>query len=103
MSKKIITKLVGVTFGVRQTNIRKVQDGQRLTWMHEVENQYDSNAILVFLDREKQFELGHLNRMIAAEVVASLKEGKQVSVSALQKTGGVDNKNYGVNVVVEIE
>ncbi len=96
--KEMMSKIVGVTFEGRQENVKKVQPGFNLFWVHEKDNEYDPNAIKVFADPEMTLELGHLKRELAEQVVEWLADGKTMQIVAEQVTGGKENQSYGLNV-----
>ena len=96
------TKLVGVSFNNRQKNIKDLKPGFRLFFIHEKDNIYDANSILVYADPEMKIELGHLRRELAAEFVKRIAEGVRHEIFVDQVTGGEDKKSFGVNVRVMI-
>ena len=101
--RTIRTKLVGVSFGNRQQNIRLCQPGFQLFWKHETDNKYDENSIIVYADPTMQVELGHLNRRLASEFVLRVKEGTKQEIICEQITGGKGDKpTFGMNVRVVI-
>ena len=95
---ELMSKLVGVSFDGRQENVKIVQPGFNLFWVHEKDNQYDANAIKVFVDPEMTKELGHLRKELAAEAVGWIADGKTMTIVAEQVTGGGQNKSYGLNI-----
>lgn len=95
----IKTSLVGVTFNNRQERVRLLQKEQQLFFIHEGDNPYDSNSILVFSSGDDQSsDVGHLRRELAADVVRGMAEGKSYDLFVENVTGGVDRKSYGVNL-----
>lgn len=99
----IHSKLTGVSFEGRQQNLRLVQQGFRLFWVHEKDNQYDSNAVKVFADPAMRVELGHLNRDLAKDFVQAVAEGKMMEIYCAQLTGGKFGRSYGMNIKVLVK
>lgn len=98
---KIYSKIVGVTFGNCQNNIKNLPlaEGTYLQVIREANNPYDANAVaLKYNDRE----LGHLSKEMARTVAPKMDAGKIVNVRVEQVTGG-DGYNYGVNICVMME
>ena len=100
---RIHSKLSGVTFNGRQDNLQLVEPGFNLFWVHEKDNEYDENAILVFADPKKTIELGYLRKELAKEFVERTKQGIDQQIIAQQVTGGDSNKSYGLNIVIKID
>jgi single-stranded-DNA-specific exonuclease len=101
--KEMMSKLVGVSFDGRQDNVKKIQPGFNLFWVHEKDNQYDPNAIKVFADPEMVHELGHLKKELAEQVVEWLADGKTMMIVAEQVTGGKDNQTFGLNIRIVVQ
>ena len=103
----IRTKLFGVSFcakdgSERQDNLQKVQPGFKLFWIHEQDNPYDSNAILMFGDPAKTIELGHISAELAKKLQEYKREGRVIDIFALELTGGQGKKSFGLNVEVRV-
>jgi hypothetical protein len=98
---EIRSKLVGVSFGERQKNIKLLQAGFELFWRHESENEFDSNAILTYADPGMTIEIGHLRRELAREFVERIGKVRQ-RIFVEQVTGGGAGKSFGVNVRVVV-
>lgn len=96
------TKIVGISFGDRQKHVPKVQPGFRLFWIHEEDNEYDPNAILIFADPQHKRELGHLKKEIAEKFVKRKEQGIHQDIIAEQVTGQSKEKTYGLNVKVVV-
>lgn len=101
--REMMSKLRGVSFEGRQDNVKKVQPGFNLFWVHEKDNQYDVNAIKVFADPEMKVELGHLRKELAAEAVQWIADGKTMTIVAEKVTGGGENQSYGLNIRICVE
>ena len=99
--KTILTKVVGVTFDMRQLHITMLEDGQMLYWEHEPDNKYDSNCINVFADSAKKYQIGNLSRELAKEFVERMDLYTQ-RIYVNQVTGGEDGKSLGVNIAIKI-
>jgi single-stranded-DNA-specific exonuclease len=94
------SKLVGTTYEDRQQNIQRIVPGQLLQWVHESNNKYDANAVMVYVDRDLEFPLGHLNKKLAKNFVRRMKGGYTQSIRVTSVTGGVYPKRFGVNVLI---
>lgn len=90
------TKLVGVTFQGRQEVIRELEEGQTLFWIKDHKNPHDENAIEVFADSGLRKSVGHLSRKVAEKLRFA-----HIVVRVAKITGGGQDRNLGVNVVVE--
>ena len=94
----IHSKLVGVTYRGRQRNFELVKENDILFWKHCPDNEFDSNAILVYADSAMTRELGHLKRSVAKRFVEILQKEKPIIVCA--KITGEGKKMKGMNVRV---
>lgn len=80
-----------------------------LKLIREPDNKYGSNAIGVWIEATALFffksivQIGHLNAEIAKEISDYLDNGVQVSAKVKEVTGGKDNGNYGVNILISID
>lgn len=99
--KIILTKVVGVTFDMRQMHITMIENGQMLYWEHEPENKYDSNCINIFADSDKRYQIGNLSRELAKEFVERIDLYTQ-RIYVNQVTGGDGDRTYGVNIAIKI-
>lgn len=97
------SKIVGVSFGDRQENVRSIVPGFVLFWRHEVENPYDENAVAVFVDPSMRMQVGHLKRELAKEFMGWVVENRNPRIIAEQVTGGKEKQSYGVNVRIVCE
>jgi len=112
MSESFYTKVVGVTANnndgySRQNLIRRfVKPGDVLFLIREKDNSYDSNAIAVHvvpietIDQDDQ--IGYLSREVAAELAPKMDRGDRITCITKNKTGGRNEKNFGVNVEITI-
>lgn len=95
----IKSSLVGVTFNNRQERVKLLQKEQQLFFIHEKDNIYDANSILLFLRADDlSSDVGHLRRELAADFVKGMAEGKSYDIFVEGVTGGGDKKSYGVNI-----
>lgn len=96
------TKLVGVTFGDRQERISELKGLETLEIVREKNNEYDPNAVgvRVFGDRAL---LGYFAREIASKLAPKLDEGESINILGFNITGGMDDRNWGVNINIETE
>lgn len=110
---EINTKISGVTHedphnGVnRQLIIEKmVEPGLALELRPEPDNPYDPNAVAVWFHRRvllagKDWHLGYLNPSRAKQVLMLLAEGKKLTATVTEVTGGTKEKpDRGVNIVI---
>lgn len=117
MPEIIKTKLVGVSqaededeMPSRQQIIKKyVHKEDILLLFREPENEYDPNAIAAHVDIDYDdpwgygdYKIGYLSSDLASRYAALIDAGGIITCSVLDVTGGVDKKNYGVNVVLGI-
>lgn len=91
------TKLVGVTFNNRQSNIINLHVNDKLRLIREPDNIYDSNAILVC---DQNFnELGHISKDLVATLAPILDNGQELSATVENITGDICT-NLGVNIFI---
>lgn len=101
-SKKIITKLVGVTYAnsdgkSRQTLLSVINTGDSLSLYHNKYNQYDKNCIDV---RNKNGEiLGHISKELSAKIAPGIDKNVPYQAKVLNITGG-GNLKYGCNIEI---
>jgi single-stranded-DNA-specific exonuclease len=111
MSETFFSKLVGVTFEGRQDHISDLLDliedqvapqphGWPLEVMPEPNNPYDSNAINI---KYRGSSLGHLNRELAANLTAQIRQGVLVNVFLREITGNGLDQLFGVNILIEVK
>ena len=92
-------KAVGVTYGNRQEHIATLKIGEQLKLTHEVDNKYDSNALLI--TTENGVDIGYVGKESNKDLLEKLKANKIKSVMVSNITGeGYANK--GVNIKIEI-
>lgn len=109
--KEIKTKVSGVTFEHRQAAIKAHgKKGRTLVLVAEPDNPADPAAVAVYLERPRllgknqHYHVGYLNGRLAADVQKAWKNGKTVTATVLQITGGSKEKpTMGVNVLIRIE
>lgn len=96
------TKLVGTTFEGRQEVIAKLKKNKlRFRW--EFDNEYDEYAVAVdALFGKKWVQIGYIARDSNKEIKHAVDNGMKATIELSDVTGGGD-KNYGVNVYVEVE
>lgn len=93
------TKLVGVSFSDRQELIKEyVANGQRLFFKHNYQNQFDPNAIEIYVDAQGSKMIGHVNKKMAAHIVARKNEGFDHIFFCERVTGETKGGNLGVNI-----
>ncbi len=108
MSKKINTKIVGVTHinddgSDRQDIISKhCSIGDYLILRHDSKNRYDNFAIAVYHEKSTH-QIGFLNRDLAYETFECLESGNDMFAVITDITGGYGIKpTLGVNILVVI-
>jgi len=100
MIEQINSKLKGVTFEDRPENIKHLVAGQELFWIHQADNVFDPNAIMVFADVERIRGLGHLSREMAEKFVGWIAAGESLRIVCKQITGTLPNQSFGVNIAI---
>ena len=93
------TKVVGVTFGGRQSVAGKLVVGEALLVEHQKDNPTDENAIALVRGTGEQ--VGFLRRQIAAALAPLVDDGAAYVCHVRDITGGDDGRSVGVNVQVE--
>ena len=78
-------KAVGVTYGNRQQNIKLLKTGDELEFVHEPNNQYDSNALLI--KTKDGLEIGYVNKNQNKSILDKLNKNKIKSVKVSSVTG----------------
>lgn len=101
----IPTKIVGVTFNNkdkknRQDIIKEIKPEDKLFIKEDYNNPYDSNAHLV---KHGDDELGYLSGALSEDLVNKKSEGETiVGIDEFKITGGENNCNYGVNIMIRM-
>ena len=92
------TKVVGVTFDDRQTYIKKMKIGDKITLKRDKENQYDPNAIMVI--NYQGNHIGFISKDLSKQMAPNMDKGINyiASVSNISEEG--DQKVIGVNLVI---
>lgn len=94
-TETIYSKVTGVTFYTIPWD--EIQNNDRLLLVREPDNAFDPNAIAIHL--ESGCHIGHINRVIAADLAPLLDEGAiSVECSVSELTGGGNSKNRGCNI-----
>ena len=99
MAYSFYTKIVGVTFGNCQSNIKNLKVGKKLGAVRELDNPFDSNAIVLY---DKTNMIGHLSRSVAESLAHRIDNGTTYEITVTQVTGGGDF-HLGVNVEIKEE
>lgn len=92
-TKRITTKIAGVTFEGRQAVIATLTGTEAVQIRPEPENPYDANALAVFAatsDGVKQ--IGYVPRYLAAEI-APLLDGERVIATIHSIVGGFETRD----------
>ena len=92
----ITTKIAGVTYDNRQSAVKKLQIGKKITFTREPENLYDHNAIAVYCKGE---QLGYVPASIASRVAPHLDAGYLISGTVIEVYGG-NGYNYGAKIKI---
>ena len=113
MMQEFYSKVVGVT--AKNSNGTDRQDyikryckkNKELVLKREPKNTYDSNAIAIFIKtkifffKNAKFQIGYIRADIATQLVPYMDKGGIVTSSIKNITGGIDNKAYGVNILIK--
>lgn len=106
------SKIAGVTAknpdgSNRQHHIKKhVKNGTPLILLREPNNQFDSNAIAVyikirnFLFFTSTVQIGYLNKDVAEELSKFLAKGGSIAGKVTAVTGGSGKESFGVNILL---
>ena len=103
MEEETSTKIVGVTFGNRQTLVRNLVEGKSLELVREPGNPYDGNAVAVMDGND---HLGYIDRVLARGLAREMDDGVlfKAFVSSV-KGGSYDSSgtrmSYGANIRVK--
>lgn len=85
--KEFEVRVVGVTFGNRQSVIKRLVKGDIVTLRREPDNPYDSNAIRV--ENGSGQQVGFINKELAAQLAPSFDAyGSPVSATVTEIVGG---------------
>jgi hypothetical protein len=87
----------------RQDQLKALHKGQRLHYVHEKDNPYDSNAIKLFADEAKAIELGYIGKDLAPKILEYISRGKIVSIYVSEVTGGDNGRSSGCNLEIFVE
>ena len=90
------TKVVGVSFGLRQSVAGGLSAGAQLELVRDPHNEADPNAIEV---RYGSLQVGFIRREIAKRIAPKIDEGDRYSAVVADVTGGGE-KHVGVNIHV---
>ena len=94
-----IGKIKGVTMAPgRQDNVRALTQGQTIFFQPEPDNQYDPNAVKLFLDPEKTKELGYLDAALLKEMIGCTVDSIFVRSVGMAKVGS--RETYGANIAI---
>jgi hypothetical protein len=108
-TRKIHTKVAGVTFEGRQEWIQSAFVNQPVMIAPEPTNKYDPNALAVYLasnDPDGAKHVGYIPKEIAAEIAPAI-EGERVIGRVFEVTGGFEkwdgtHATYGLIIEIEI-
>lgn len=92
------TKLTGVTFNNRQSNIKRLRINQELIYDREANNLYDSYAILVrniYGD-----EIGYIPKDINRQMALKIDNGSFFNIN-VKELKGFEGSNLGVTVFIK--
>lgn len=92
------TKLAGTSF--RQDVIDAMEGIETLYLVAEPENEYDPNAVAVYEDGEDK-QVGYVRKQEAEEISKKILNGERVEIIDYTITGGIEDKNYGINVFIK--
>lgn len=106
MVRTIYTKIVGVTFNNengenRQEIIKTLKNKQQLKIIAEPTNPYDKNCQKVMTEDNRQ--IGNIKRDLAYDINKGRQKGQNYKAEIIAITGGEEEKNYGVNIMIIIE
>lgn len=105
------TKVVGVTkcndSGVLiQSLLPSLKEGDRLILIRDCDNQYDENAIKVYVSIEgRPQHIGYISASLAKNISPFLEENPKYDIEGVVRciTGGTDGKSYGCNITIWIQ
>jgi single-stranded-DNA-specific exonuclease len=94
------TKVVGVSFERRQDMLAGLSEGLELSLERQPENPHDANAIAV---KFGAMQIGFLKKDLARQLAPHIDKGVRYRARIASLTGGVRDKNRGVNIYVQRE
>lgn len=105
------TKVVGVTKcndrGVLiQSLLPSLKEGDRLILIRDCDNQYDENAIKVYVSIEgRPQHIGYISASLAENISPFLEENPKYDIEGVVRniTGGTEGKSYGCNITIWIQ
>ncbi len=95
-----IIKAVGVTFGNRQSVIKRLHRGDILQFVPEPDNAYDKNAIKILTASGEQ--IGYVSKDYNSNILRQLQCKKIAKVQVLDVTGDL-YETKGVNIIVYLK
>lgn len=98
-TKKIYSKVVGVSFSDRQDVIKTLKPEDPLFLSREKDNKFDVNAIKV--ETATQIHIGYLKKELAAELSPNIDSGKFTYVAKVKEVTGIDKQTRGCNIIIE--
>ena len=101
---KIKTNVVGVTKDGRQRLLSDmIDDDSEIIIDRDPDNKFDPDAIGVYLiDGDDEYSLGFLSRDLAGKLAPMLDEGHTLVVLDHERTGGMDDLNFGLNLTLDL-
>lgn len=110
MEKSFPSKIVGVTIGDRQANIKKhCRPGMPLILIPEPDNPVDENAIGIWVIApgfltSKKVQIGYFEARLAGDLSGRMSSGENVTAKITNITGGTKDKpTLGVNILIEVK
>lgn len=97
LDSTFITTVVGVTFDNRQEVISKMEKGDKLALIREIENNYDDNAIAIY--NSVNMQIGYLNKELSKSLAPLMDSGTIYEAEVVRVKGG-ENLNFGVDIKV---
>ena len=102
---KFSTKLAGVTYDGRQSNIAFAHEGDPVELRREPGNRFDANAIRVLRTDglPDARELGHIPRALARRLAPRLDAGDKVTARIVRLRGGSSRyPTIGVEIAIRV-
>jgi single-stranded-DNA-specific exonuclease len=96
-SDDFFTKVVGVSFGQRQSIAAGLEAGAQLELVRDPSNEKDANAIEV---RYGRLQVGFIRREIAKRIAPNIDAGDRYTAEVGDVTGGGPDRHVGVNIRV---
>ena len=107
--RELVSKVAGVTFGNRQTALKKLDrleaSSVNISLEREAGNTFDKNAVKVNISvgNGKDYHLGYIPKDLAALIAPLLDKGISLIARFKSVTGGLyDGMNYGALIAVEM-